>query len=81
MLAQFGLSRLPSGRAAIVALLVMLCFVLGAAPLSAAEPAAGVAAPVPLAFLNDILGNRARMIQVACVIGAIGIFWLTRSIK
>jgi hypothetical protein len=81
MRAPFGLSRLTSGRAAVVALLVLLCLVLGAAPLSAAEPASGVAASLPLAFWNDILGNRARMIQVACVVGAIGIFWLSQAIN
>jgi hypothetical protein len=72
-------SRPLRGRAAIVAALVVLCCVICVAPVGAAEP--GVAAAAPLAFLNDIISNRARMIQIACVIGAIGIFWLTRAIK
>jgi hypothetical protein len=79
MLAYLLPSRPSSGRAALVAALVVLCLVIGVAPVGAAEP--GVAAAAPLAFLNDVIGNRARMIQIACVIGAIGIFWLTRAIK
>ena len=78
-------SRLAHGRAALVALLVVLCFALFVAPVAAAgsEEAAVRAAPCPVvvAFLNDILGNRARMIQVGCVFVAVGIFVLRMSYR
>ncbi|HYT90875.1 MAG TPA: hypothetical protein VEL76_19350 [Gemmataceae bacterium] len=31
--------------------------------------------------LRSILGDQATMIQVALVIGAIAVFWLSRSVK
>jgi hypothetical protein len=81
-LLQLSPSRFASSRAAFIAILVLLCLALSAAPVAAAGPGeTAVSAAAPVAFINDIVGNRTRMIQIACVIGAIGIFFLTRSYR
>ena len=36
---------------------------------------------VVVGFFDDLMGNRTRMIQVACIFGAIGIFILTRTYR
>jgi hypothetical protein len=49
---------------------------------SVCAPAPAVSqAPVLLANFRSILGDQTLMIQIAVVVGAIGIFWLTRAIK
>ena len=80
-----SVSPRPGRRAALAALLVILCFLLAAPVLWAAEPteaAVGAAPPLGMVvgFVNDILGNRTRMIQVGLVFVAIGVFLLTRAI-
>jgi hypothetical protein len=53
-----------------------------AAPIQDAQIVSAAPAPgVVVGFFNDIIGNRTRMIQVACVIVAIGVFVLTRSYR
>jgi hypothetical protein len=78
--------RPPGGRATIVALLVMLCLFAPIGPAAAAANDGATVGTAPagglvLGFISDIMGNRARMIQIACVVGAIGIFFLTRSFR
>jgi hypothetical protein len=81
LLLQFSPSR-ASRRVALVAILVVLCLSVLVAPAAAAGTSAtAFAAAPPVAWMDDILGNRARMIQIACVMGAIGIFFLTRSYR
>jgi len=80
-----SVSSRPGKRAALAALLVIVCFLLAAPPVPAAEAndtAIGAMAPLGMAlgFVNDILGNRTRMIQVGLVFVAIGVFLLTRAI-
>jgi len=82
---HLSVSLRPGTRAALVALLAILCFVLAATPVSAAETCettVGAAAPatIVVGFVNDVLGNRTRMIQVGLVFVAIGVFLLTRAI-
>jgi hypothetical protein len=86
MLAHLLSSRPVHGRTAFVAVLVVLCFLLNLTPAVAAgtgevSAGSGPAASVTLAFISDIMGSRTRMIQIACVVGAIGIFFLTRSLR
>jgi hypothetical protein len=71
-------------------LLALLLLPLTAPLTPAATPAAPVAvspvsagapgAPILVGSLRQILGDQTTMIQVAVVVGAIAIFWLTRSI-
>jgi hypothetical protein len=74
-------------------LLALLLLPLAAPLTAAAAPVAPAVAtpvhagspPAPTALilfgaLRQILGDQTTMIQVAAVIGAIGIFWLTRTI-
>ena len=80
-----SVSPRPGKRAALAALLVILCFVLAVPAVSAGEAtetAVGALAPVGIVvgFVNDVLGNRTRMIQVGLVFVAIGVFLLTRAI-
>jgi hypothetical protein len=84
--AHFHWSFANLGRVSIV-LLLSAFFLFGIAMPVAAAPATAagdVAAPGVLvwgSYFNEILGNRTRMIQVACVFVAIGVFVLTRSYK
>jgi hypothetical protein len=67
--------------------LILLALCCAAAPTAAEPPAPaelGATAGAPalvLANLTDVMGARARMIQVACVFVAVGIFLLTRSYR
>ncbi|HYV39743.1 MAG TPA: hypothetical protein VE988_28905 [Gemmataceae bacterium] len=79
--------RWPRGHEALVALLVLLCLVCAqpsAFSASTNDSCVAGAAPtgVVLAdFVGEVMGNRTRMIQIACILVAIGVFILTRSIK
>jgi hypothetical protein len=68
-------------------LLALLLLPLTALPAAAAPSAPAASAPVHapapavlFGSLRRILGDQTAMIQVAVVIGAVAIFWLTRSI-
>ena len=78
--------RLPSGRAILIALLVVLILAFSLTPAAAASvnETAAISAPANIVvadFLGETVGNRTRMIQLACILGAIGIFILTRTIR
>jgi hypothetical protein len=85
-LAHLSPHRPPHGWSAFVTVLVLLCLVAQVTPVAAAGAGDSFLTSSPCcwgapAFIGDILGNRTRMIQVACVIGAIGIVFLTRSMR
>jgi hypothetical protein len=72
----------------ITALLILIVagFALVAGPVGAApccgDLVLGAGLFAPTADLSsELMGNRTRMIQVCCVVVAIGIFVLSRSIK
>jgi hypothetical protein len=73
----------PARHAAVLLLLTLLCFGLAAAPVSASTsdtPTLTAPAFASTVF-DDVFSNRTRMIQIACVVGAIGIFFLTMSYR
>jgi hypothetical protein len=76
-----------SRSCAVVLILLALCYVL-TPPCAIAAPGDGVAASTCAAragpvvgSIYEVMGNRTRMIQVAAVLGAIGIFFLTRHYR
>jgi hypothetical protein len=78
----------PCLRGMTLLLLIVVGFSMAAAPAGASmlcEESPFVTKSgmhVPAAdFSTEVMGNRARMIQVCCVVVAIGIFVLSRSIK
>jgi len=86
-LEHFSWRRPPSGQIVLVALLVVLCFAchpgnLAAAPIHEATLVAAAPCGVLVgSFLDEMAGNRTRMIQVGCAFVAIGVFLLTRSYR
>jgi hypothetical protein len=76
-----------SRSCAVVLILLALCYVL-TPPCAVAATGDGVAtctcaagaAPV-VGSISEFMGNRTHMIQVAAVLGAIGIFVLTRHYR
>jgi len=85
MSSLLSVSPPPGRRVALATLLVVLCLLLCAPPVSAAEANETTVAAAPpvgmvVGFVNDVVGNRTRMIQVGLVFVAIGVFLLTRAI-
>jgi hypothetical protein len=68
---------------AVVLILLVLCCLAAPPTADAAAQGAGVmvASTTAVASIVDVMGNRTRMIQVTCVIVAIGVFVLTRSYR
>jgi len=68
---------------AVVLILLVLCCLAAPPTADAATSHAGalVASTGAVASVGGVMGNRTRMIQVTCIIVAIGIFVLTRSIR
>jgi hypothetical protein len=79
----------PLSRLCAVVLLLALCCLTAppsamAATVDSGAPTASavVLASVPVVgWVNEVMGNRTRMIQIACVVGVIGIFFLTRHYR
>jgi hypothetical protein len=80
-------TRLARWAPCLITLLVLaLCCVAApaaaeAATVDAAALGSGAAGPVVVGSFLDVMGDRTRMIQVTCVVVAVGVFLLSRSYR
>lgn len=74
-------SRTLRRVALVLALALIFSLMVTPAADAAVSCAVPVATPAPVGWVSEVMGNRTRMIQIGCVMGAIGIFFLTRNYR